>query len=246
MIDGLIARLAEGTAFAPLVAFGVGVLLSLSPAALPSLSVVVGSLAPRTVDTAGQRRRRLLVRAAPSVVAFVAGMDGALGLVAYFVVEVTEALTRASVVLHLVAAAVLAIAGARLVSRRTSLCRRAGTLPPTPGRAFVFGMLFAVGGCPACGPIVISLGAATALVAGPGYALVVLGAFVAGRAATLLATAGLGGRLLPGAGGRLAWRRLDLAVGSLFLVAGAYYVFRVLNGDVTTSLPGEPGSGVLP
>jgi cytochrome c biogenesis protein CcdA len=245
LIDSLIARLAEGTVFAPLVAFGVGVLLSLSPVALPSLSVVVSSLAPRTVDTDGRQRLRLLVAATPSVVAFVAGMDGALGLVSYFVVEVTEALTRASVALHLVAAAVLVVAGARLLSRRASLCQRAGTLPPTPARAFVYGMLFAVGGCPACGPIVISLGAATALVAGPGYALVVLGAFVAGRAATLLATAGLGARLLPGGGG-LAWRRLDLVVGVLFVAAGAYYLFRVLNGDVTTSLPGEPGSGVLP
>jgi cytochrome c biogenesis protein CcdA len=246
LIDSLIARLAEGTVLAPLIAFGVGVLLSLSPVALPSLSVVVGSLAPRTVDATGRQRLRLLLAATPSVVAFVAGMDGALGLASYFVVEVTEALTRASVALHLVAAAVLAAAGARLLSRRTSLCQRAGTLPPTPGRAFVYGMLFAVGGCPACGPIVISLGAATALVAGPGYALVVLGAFVAGRAATLLATAGLGARLLPGGGGRLAWRRLDLVVGVLFVAAGAYYLFRVLNGDVTTSLPGEPGSGVLP
>lgn len=246
MIDSLIARLADGTVFAPLVAFGVGVLLSLSPVALPSLSVVVSSLAPRTVDTSGRRRRRLLLAATPSVVAFVAGMDGALGLASYFVVEVTEALTRASVALHLLAAGALAVAGVRLLSRRTSLCHRAGTLPPTPGRAFVYGMLFAVGGCPACGPIVISLGAATALVAGPGYALVVLGAFVAGRTATLLAGAGLGARLLPAAGGGPAWRRLDLVVGILFVAAGAYYVFRVLNGDVTTSLPGEPGSGILP
>jgi cytochrome c biogenesis protein CcdA len=193
MIDSLIARLAEGTVFAPLVAFGVGVLLSLSPVALPSLSVVVSSLAPRTVDADGRRRRRLLVAATPSVVAFVAGMDGALGLVSYFVVEVLGAARPA-------------------------------------------------------GPIVISLGAATALVAGPGYALVVLGAFVAGRAVTLLATVGLGARLLPSgaAGGGLAWRRLDLVVGVLFVAAGAYYLFRVLNGDVTTSLPGEPGGGVLP
>lgn len=96
------------------------------------------------------------------------------------------------------AAALLGVLGLRLLLRRASLCHRAGTLPPTPAKALLFGTFFAVGGCPACGPIVISLGAASALVAGPAYALVVLGAFVAGRAVTLLATAGLGARLLPG------------------------------------------------
>jgi cytochrome c biogenesis protein CcdA len=246
VIDSLIARLAEGTVLAPLVAFGVGVLLSLSPLALPSLSVVVSAVAPRSVDAAGRRRRLHLVQATPAVVAFVLGMDGALGLAGYFVVELTEALTRTSVLLHLVAAAVLAVLGARLVLRRTSLCHRAGTLPPTPGKAFLFGTVFAVGGCPACGPIVISLGAATALVAGPVYALVVLAAFVAGRAVSLLATAGLGARLLSAGRERISWHRLDLAVGVAFLVASAFYVYRVVNGDVSTKLPGEPGSGLLP
>ena len=245
MIDVLIARLAEGTVLAPFVAFWVGVLLSLSPLALPSLSVVVSALAPGSVDATG-RRRRHVVRATPAVVAFVLGMDGALGVAGYFVVEVTEVLTRASVVLHLVAAAGLGIVGLRLLLRRSSLCHRAGTLPPTPGKAFVFGAFFAVGGCPACGPIVISLGAATALVAGPLYAAVVLGAFVAGRAATLLATAGLGARLLPAGRDRIPWHRLDVAAGLLFVVAAGYYLYRVVNGDVSTSLPGEPGSGLLP
>lgn len=61
----------------------------------------------------------------------------------------------------------------------------------------------------------------------------------------LLATAGVGARLLPAAGGA-AFRRLDLIVGTLFLLAAAYYLFRVVNGDVSTQLPGEPGSGILP
>lgn len=43
----------------------------------------------------------------------------------------------------------------------------------------------------------------------------------------------------------MPWRRLDLVVGVLF-VAAAYYVFRIVSGDVTTNLPGEPGSGLLP
>ena len=246
MIENLIARLAEGTVLAPVVAFAVGVLLSLSPVALPSLSVVVSAVAPGSVDPAGRRQRLHLMQVTPAVVAFVLGMDGALGVAGYFVVEVTEALTRTSVVLHLVAATFLALVGARLVLRRTSLCHRAGTLPPTPGKAFLFGAVFAVGGCPACGPIVISLGAATALVAGPLYAAVVLAAFVAGRAATLLATASLGAWLLPAGRGRIPWYRLDLMVGLAFLLASAYYVYRVINGDVSTRLPGEPGSGLLP
>ena len=246
MIESLIARLSEGTVSAPLVAFAVGVLLSLSPIALPSLSVVVSTLAPGNVDARGRRQRPELLRATPSVVAFVLGMDGVLGLAGYFVVEVTETLTRASVALHLVAAALLGVLGLRLLLRRSSLCHRAGALPPTPGKALVFGAFFSVGGCPACGPIVISLGAATALVAGPLYALIVLGAFVAGRAFTLLASAGLGARLLPAGTDRIPWRRLDLVVGALFVVAAAYYVYRVLHGDVSTKLPGEPGSGLLP
>lgn len=40
--------------------------------------------------------------------------------------------------------------------------------------------------------------------------------------------------------------RLDLVVGALFVLAAAYYLYRVLNGDVSTKLPGEPGSGLLP
>jgi len=246
VIDSLIARLAEGTMLAPLVAFTVGVLLSLSPVALPSLSVVVSAVAPGSLDASGRRQRLHLVRATPAVVAFVLGMDGALGLAGYFVVELTEVLTRASVVLHLVAATVLGVVGLRLLLRRSSLCQRAGALPPNPVKAFVFGAFFAVGGCPACGPIVISLGAATALAAGPLYAAAVLGAFVAGRAATLLATAGVGACLLPAGRDRVPWHRLDLALGALFVLAAAYYLYRVLNGDVSTALPGEPGSGLLP
>jgi cytochrome c biogenesis protein CcdA len=245
LIDSLIAQLSEGTVLAPLLAFAVGALLSLSPVALPSTSVVVSALVPAGLGPDGRRVPLPLLRTAPSVAAFVLGMDGLLGLVGYLFVEVTEAFTRASVALHLGASALLTVLGFRLLLRRTSLCHRAGALPPTPGKAFVFGAFFAVGGCPACGPIVISLGAASALVAGPVYALVVLSAFLVGRTAVLLATAGLGARLLPGCG-MATFRRLDLIVGALFLLAAAYYLFRVLNGDVSTKLPGEPGSGLLP
>ncbi len=49
------------------------------------------------------------------VVAFVAGMDGVFALVGYLFVQVTVALTRASVALHVVAGALLLLAGARAV-----------------------------------------------------------------------------------------------------------------------------------
>lgn len=134
MIDSLIAHLSEGTVLAPLVAFAVGALLSLSPVALPSTSVVVSALIPAGLGPDGRRAPVPLLRTAPSVVAFVVGMDGLLGLVGYLFVEVTEAFTRASVALHLGAAALLAVLGLRLLFRRASLCRRAGTLPPRPAR----------------------------------------------------------------------------------------------------------------
>lgn len=57
---------------------------------------------------------------------------------------------------------------------------------------------------------------------------------------------GTGARLLPAGTDRIPWRRLDLAVGSLFVLAAAYHLYRVGNGDVSTKLPGEPGSGLLP
>ena len=63
--------------------------------------------------------------------------------------------------------------------------------------------------------------------------------------AAVLAIAAVGGRVLP-TGRDVPWRRLDTIVGGLFLLAAAYYLARVLSGDVTTAVPGEPGSGVLP
>ncbi len=136
------------------------------------------------------------------------------------------------------------LAGAQLVFGRGSLCSRANATPPTPGRAFTFGMLFSVTGCPGCDPIVVGLSSATALLAGPLPALLALAAFVLGRSLVLVTAASLGSRLLPTARD-LTWRRLDLLVGLLFLVAGGYYLYRVRAGDVTTLLPGEPGSGLL-
>ena len=245
MIESLIARIPDSAAAAPLLAVAAGALLSVSPIALPSVPVVMSALSPAAVPVAGPQRQRPLLHAAPSVFAFVAGMDGVIGVVAMVIVEVAELLTRGAIVLHLVAATLLAVAGGRLLFRRTSLCDRAGRLPPRPSEAFVFGMLFSVTGCPACGPIAIGVGTAAGLVAGPGLAFAVVGAFLVGRAAMLMVAAAFGSRLVVGEDGPKLWRRLDVVVGALFVAAAAFYLFRVVSGAVTTALPGDPG-GPLP
>jgi cytochrome c biogenesis protein CcdA len=250
VIQDLVARIPDAALLAPLLGFVVGALLSVSPVALPSLPVVMSAVAPTarasTAADPDRSHRQALLRAAPAVFAFVAGMDGMLGLAAMTIVELAELLTRAAVALHLVSAVLLTVAGLRLLLRRTSLCRRAGALPPAPSEAFGFGMAFAVTGCPACGPIAIGVGTAAAAAAGPGPALGVVIAFLAGRSVTLLAAAAAAARLAPAPGAAPAlWRRLDVAVGALFLTGAGYYLFRLLSGAVTTALPGEPG-GPLP
>lgn len=246
MIESLTAQLADGATLAPLLAFAIGALLSLSPIALPSVPAVVSVLAPGRFDAEGERQTLPLTKAIPVIVAFVVGMDGVIGLLGYVFVEVTTFFARAAIVLHVLAATLLGGLGLRLLLRRTTLCDRARSIPPRPLPALAYGVVFAVTGCPACGPIAIGIGAAAAIVAGPLYALVILGAFVVGRAAVLVATAVIGARLLPTGTAAVPWRRLDLVVGVLFLAAAAYYVFRIVSGDVTTKLPGEPGSGLLP
>lgn len=245
MVQNLIARIPEAAVMAPLLGLLAGALLSLSPISLPSVPVVVSALSPGTLSETGERTRRPLLPAFPAVMAFVAGMDGVLGVVGLAIIEVATFLTRAAIALHLVSASLLAVLGLRLLFRRTSLCRRTATLPPQPTEAFLFGIVFAVTGCPACGPIAIGVGAAAALVGGPLLGLGVLGAFLLGRALVLLLTAAVGSRLLPSGTDAVPWRRLDVIVGALFLLAAAYYLYRVGSGAVVTKLPGEPG-GPLP
>lgn len=245
MVESVIARIPDASLLAPLLGFVAGAVLSVSPVSLPSLPVVVSALAPGAVSETGVRQRPRLLPFFPAVLAFVAGMDGVLGLVGVAVVQVAEVLTRAAVAMHLFAAALLGTLGLRLLLRRASLCRQAGALSPAPSEAFVFGVVFGVTGCPACGPVALGVGAAAALVGGPLMALGVVAAFVTGRAAVLLLAAGVGARLLPSGTAAVPWRRLDLVVGALFLVASAYYIYRVGTGAVVTKLPGEPG-GPLP
>lgn len=245
MIADLLQRISAGSPLAPLLGLLAGVLLGLSPVALPAVPVVMSALSPGRLDELDQRRTSLL-RASPAVVAFVLGMDGILALAGYLFVQVTVLLARGAVALNLVAAVLLAALGLRLLLRRASLCDQARRLPPRPSEALGAGLLFAVSGCPGCAPIAIGVGSAAALVGPPVLALLTVGAFVAGRAGVLLATAALGARLLPAGTDAVPWRRLDLLVGWLFVAASAYYAYRLLSGGVSTVLPGEPGSGMLP
>jgi cytochrome c biogenesis protein CcdA len=240
----LTQRVAETGALGVLFGFLVGVALSLSPLSLPSVPVVISAVAPGRLDESGSRRLRPAVDAFPSVFAFIVGMDGVVAVAGFVFVEVTVALTRASVVMHLVAAAVLALVGLRLLTRRASLCNQMRPLPPHAGKAFVFGVAFSVGGCPACGPVAIGVGSGAALSGSPATALLVIWAFLLGRTFVLLGAAALAGRLLP-TGANVSWRRFDVAVGFLFLAAAAYYLYRVATGQAVTTLPGEPGSDVL-
>lgn len=243
MLDSLLDQIPDAALLAPVLAMLAGALLTVSPIALPSIPVVVSAVAPGTVTDQGRRAEPLL-KSAPSVLAFVAGMDGMLGVFGAVIIELSDFLTRAGVVLHLTSAALLGILGLRLLLRRTSLCHRAGTLPPGPAEAFTFGVFFGVAGCPACAPIAIGVGAAAGIVAGPGIAMAVIVAFVLGRTAALLAIAAVGARLLPDTSDQPRWRRIDLVIGWIFLAIAAYYLYRVVSGAVVTALPGEPGGGL--
>lgn len=246
MIDNLIGRMAEGSAAGPILGYLIGVLLGLSPVALPTVPAVMGVLSPGRLDERGIRIRTPLLKVFPSIVAFTAGMNGVLGLLAYVLVTVTVAIARAQIALHVLAAVIMGALGVRLLLRKTSLCKRAETISPQPAKAFFYGIAFSVSGCPGCGPIAIGVGSAAAIVAGPLYGLLIIAAFVLGHATVLVLAAAVGSRLLPERVSDIPWLRLDMLVGVFFLVASAYYFFRLVNGDVTTKLPGEPGSGLLP
>jgi cytochrome c biogenesis protein CcdA len=246
VITPLIAQVAEGPLLGPLLALVIGVLLGLSPVAFPMVPAVVGTLAPGQFSAQGERQPVPLRTAFPTILAFTAGMNGVLGLAGYAFVAVTVFTARAAVVSSLAAAAIMGVLGLRLLTRRTTLCRRAAAVPPHPWQALLFGVFFSVGGCPGCGPISIGVGVAAASVGGPLYGLAVIAAFVLGHALVLTAFAVLGARLLPSGTTNVPWLRLDIVVGLMLLAAAIFYVYRVASGQVTTLLPGEPGSGLLP
>lgn len=246
MFETLTANVPEGSVIGPLLGLAIGVLLGLSPVAFPMIPAVVGALSPGQVDAHGRRQTLPVRRVFPTILAFTAGMNGVLGIAGYLFVTVTILAARTAVVSSIAAAAIMGVIGLRLLTRRTSLCSRAAAVPPRPASAFLFGVFFSVGGCPGCGPIAIGLGAAAASIAGPIYALAIITAFVLGHALVLTAAASLGARLLPGGDAAASWLRLDLVVGVMLVAAAGFYIYRVISGDVTTLLPGEPGSSVLP
>jgi cytochrome c biogenesis protein CcdA len=243
-VSELLLRAFESAAPGPLLGLLVGALLGLSPLALPSITAVMATAGSHTVPAGPGHRSRSLLGVVPAIVAFTAGLNGVLGLAGYAFVSVTVLLARGAVAMYMVAAAML-VGGGFLLTRRVSACARLRSLPLSPGAAFVYGIGFSVGGCPGCGPVALGVGSAAAALGGPLIGLLTLVAFLLGHAAVLVAAAALGRRLAFPASAT-AWLRLDRVVGALLVLAGTYYLWQVLSGEVTTLLPGEPGSGVLP
>lgn len=239
LLDAAFEQVAGGGPAAVVFGLAAGVVLSLNPVALPALPAVAAVVSPWMSPGAPRPVRRT----APVVGAFVVGMDLPLSVAGYVLTSLAVVLARASVVLSLLAAAVLSLVGLRLLLRRRDGCAPRRTLPTHPADAFAYGVLFSITACSGCAPLLLGLGSAVALVAGPVDAALALGSFLLARTAVLVGTAALGGRLLarPG-GGRL----LDVVVGTGLLLTGAYYAYLVATGRVSPVLPGERGSTVLP
>lgn len=238
-VESLTLRIESGGLIAPLFGLLAGVALTLTPISWPSISAVVALVAParaaarEVLPAAISRRRAFAVTAG-----FVIGMDGVIATLSAAFIGLLVLLTRAAILLTIFAIAALTYAGIRLLlARGTALCRRLEALPPDPLRSVSAGAAFALGGCPACAPVSAGVGAAAA-VAGPAMSALVIAGFVLGRAVTLYAVAAYGGRWLTPSDPRRA-RRLDVAVAVLLLVSAAYYGYRLLDGQVITTLPGE-------
>jgi cytochrome c biogenesis protein CcdA len=248
-IEWLLGSVSFETSIAPALAFVAGLVLTLSPVSWPSIPAVMTVLTPAaragtadglTPEWGEDRQPLSRLRGALVVLGFVIGMDGVIATVGALAVSVTYLLVRGAVALSLLASVLLAVAGLRLVTRRASLCSRTLALPPNPLRAVSAGALFAVVGCPGCAPIAIGVGGAAAASGSVLISVLAIGGFVLGRWLALYAFAAAGGRLLGPLGGA-HWRRLDLVVGTLFLIGALYYVLRVLLGAVETVVPGTGG-----
>lgn len=240
-LDAAFAQVASSPVWAAVFGVAAGVVLGLSPVALPALPAVATVMSPRLRPQAAPLRD--VVRAAPVLTAFVVGMDVPLAVLGYYLSALSVALTRASVVLGLLTAALLTVAGLRMLLRSHDACVAPRRLPLHPMDALAYGVVFGVTACSACAPLLLGLGSAVALTGGAATALVVLVFFVAGRTAVLLAAAALGGRLLSRPGGV---RSFDVVVGVALLLAAAYYVYLVATGRISSILPGEPGATLLP
>lgn len=240
-LDAAFERLAAGGPAAALFGLAAGVVLGLNPVALPALPAVAAVLSPRLERSAGTGTP--LLRAVPTVAAFVVGMDVPLAVLGYFFASVAVALTRASVVLGVITVVLLSAMGLWLLLRRRDFCARPQKLPLHPADALAYGVAFSVTACSGCAPLLIGLGSAVALVSGPQTAALVLVLYLVGRTGVLLATAALGSRLLLRPSGA---RVLDVLVGVGLLAAAAYYSYLIATGRISSLLPGEEGSRVLP
>lgn len=240
-LDAAFQQVSAGGLSAAAFGLAAGAVLGLNPAALPALPAVAAVMSPRVSQGTGNGRAAL--RSVPAIAGFVIGMDAPLAVAGYFLSWVATALARASVVLSMVTAALLAAIGLWMLIRRGEACARPKQIPTHPADAAAYGVLFSVTACSGCAPLLIGLGSAVALLTGPGTAAVVLVAFLTGRTGILLAAAVLGGRLLRRPSGA---RLFDTLVGAALLAASAYYIWLVATGRVSSVLPGEPGAKLLP
>jgi cytochrome c biogenesis protein CcdA len=240
LVELLTAQIEQAGLLAPLLGLLVGVALTLTPLAWPSVPAVVALVGPARAAAREDRPAAISgPRGFAVVLGFVIGMDGVVATVSAAFLGVLVLLTQAAVVLTVVAIVLLTVVGIRLLrADAPAVCRRLDALPPDPLRAVSAGVVFSVSGCPGCAPVSAAVGGAAAAVAGPLVSMLVVAAFVLGRAATLYAAAAAGGRwLLPGDPVRA--RRLDRVLAVVLLLSAAYYAYRLASGQVFTSIPGE-------
>ena len=238
-ISFLTVEIEQAGVLAPALGALVGVVLTLAPISWPSVPAVVALVGPAR---AAARQDRPAAISGPRgfavVLGFVIGMDGVIASLSAAFLGVLVLLTRAAVVLTVIAILLLTYVGVRLLlAKGPALCRRLDALPPDPIRAVSAGVAFSVSGCPGCAPIAAAVGAAAAA-AGPLMSMLVIAAFVLGRAGTLYAAAAAGGRWLRTDDPRKA-RRVDVILAIVLLLSAAYYAYRLADGQVFTTLPGE-------
>ena len=243
-VEFLTASIEDAGLVAPLLGALVGAALTLTPVSWPSVPAVVALVGPAR---AAAREDRAAAVSGPRgfvvVLGFVIGMDGVIATLSTAFIGVLVLLTRAAIVLTVIAVVLLTYVGLRLLfAQDPAVCRRLDALPPDPLRAVSAGVAFSVSGCPGCAPVAAAVGTAAAA-AGPLMSLLVVAAFVVGRAATLYAAAAAGGRWLTPDDPRRA-RRVDVAIAVVLLLSAAYYTWRLFDGQVLTILPGE--GGLLP